>query len=336
MNHIDKYIYAVVKYLPEKEREEIARELRANIEDMLEGDHSDENVVRVLEEMGSPYDLAVSYMGKDNYIIGPRVYHAYLEVMKVIAVVALVLGIIIFTIDLITKGNEIDSLGSVISVIIGGFGTIFSVLLGFAFWVTLFFVIIERTDSIDEIRSSIDKPFKVSNLKEVPKVSRKKISKVEMIITMVFTIFSIYIFLFRNDLIAIYSRGQEPIRAFNPDGVSRYMFIILLTGAFSIFVSTLKLIYGRWNELLGILSAVDALISLGVVALILLSRDIINPEFIDYLNKIIGDIGVNGVTSLDSIVSGIIAFVCVMTLIEIGTSLYNGFRKDDSVKLGRR
>ncbi len=336
MNHIDKYIYGVVKYLPEKEREEIARELRANIEDMLEGDHSEENIIRVLEEMGSPYNLAVSYMGKDNYIIGPRVYHAYLEVMKVIAVVALVLGIIIFTIDLITKSNEIDSLGSVISVIIGGFGTIFSVLVGFAFWVTLFFVIIERTGSIDEIRSSIDKPFKVSQLREVPKLSRKKISKVEMIITMVFTIFSIYVFLFRNDLIAIYARGQEPIRAFNADGVNRYMFIILLGGAFSLFVSTLKLIYGRWNELLGILSAVDALISLGVVALILLSRDIINPEFIDYLNRIIGDIGVNGATSIDSIVSGIIAFVCVMTLIEISTSLYNGFRKDDSVKLGRR
>lgn len=336
MNYIDRYIYAVVKYLPEKEREEIARELRANIEDMLEGDHTDENTKRVLEEMGSPYDLAISYMGKDNYIIGPRVYHAYLEVMKVIVVVALVLGVVIFAIDLITKGSEIESLGDVISVIIGGFGTIFSVLLGFAFWVTLFFVIIERTDSYDEIRSSIDKPFNVSNLKDVPSVSRKKISKAEMIITMVFTIFTIYIFLFRNDLIAIYSRGQEPIRAFNADAVSRYMFIVLLAGAFSVFVSTLKLIYGRWNEVLGVLSAVDALISLGVTALILLSREIINPEFIDYLNKLIGDIGVNGQTSVNSIVNGIIAFVCVITLIEIGTSLYNGFRKDDSLRFGRK
>lgn len=336
MNHIDKYIYGVIKYLPEKEREEIARELRANIEDMLEGDHSEENIIRVLEEMGSPYDLAVSYMGKDNYIIGPRVYHTYIEVMKVIAVVALVLGVIIFAIDLITKGGEIDSLGSVIEVIIGGFGTIFSVLLGFAFWVTLFFVIIERTDSIDEIRSSIDKPFKVSSLKDVPSVSRKKISKVEMIIAMVFTIFSIYIFLFRNDLIAIYSRGQEPIRVFNADAVSRFMFIVLLSGAFSLFVSTLKLIYGRWNELLGVLSAVDALISLGVLALILLSGDIINPKFIDEMNRMIGDIGVNGLTSINAIISGIIAFVCVLTLIEIGTSLYNGFRKDDPIKLGRK
>ncbi|WP_312652664.1 HAAS signaling domain-containing protein [Proteiniclasticum sp.] len=336
MNHIDKYVYGVVKYLPEKEREEIAKELRANIEDMLEGDHSEENIVHVLEEMGSPYDLAVSYMGKDNYIIGPRVYHAYIEVMKVIMVVALVLGIIVFAIDLATQGEEINSLGNVISVIAGGFGTIFSVLLGFAFWVTLFFIIIERTDSIDEIRSSIDKPFKVSSLKDIPAVSRKKISKVEMIITLVFTIFSIYIFLFRNDLIAIYRSGQEPVRAFNADAVSRYMFIILLAGAFSIFVSTLKLIYGRWNELLGILSSVDALISLGVMALILLSGDIINPEFIDDLNQIIGDVGVNRLTSIDALISGLIAFVCVMTLIEIGTSLYNGFRKDDSIRLGRK
>lgn len=336
MNPIEKYIYAVVKYLPEKEREEIARELSANIEDMLEEDHSEENVIRVLEEMGSPYDLAISYMGNDNYIIGPRVYHAYLEVMKVMVVVALVLGVVIFTIDLMTKGGEMDSLGDVISVIFGGVSNIFSLLLGFAFWVTLFFVIVERTDAYDEIRSSTDKPFSVSSLKDVPRVSRKKISKVEMIFTLVFTIFSIYIFLFRNDLLALYVKGQEPIRAFNADAVKSYMFIILLTGAFSVFVSMLKLIYGRWNEVLGILSAVDALISLGVVALILLSGDIINPDFITYINGIFGDVGVNGWMSLDSAVNGIIAFVCVITLIEIATSLYNGFKKDDPIRLGKK
>src|SRR5690554_3471299 len=102
MNYIERYIHAVVKYLPEKDRLEVRDELKANIYDMLGHDHSEENIIRTLEEMGSPFKLALSYMGTEHYIIGPKVYHLYLEVLKIVAMAAVIIGVIIFALELVT------------------------------------------------------------------------------------------------------------------------------------------------------------------------------------------------------------------------------------------
>lgn len=332
MTYIDRYIYAVTKYLPEKDREEVARELRANIEDMLEGDYSEENVTRVLEDMGSPYDLSLEYMGKDNYLIGPRVYHIYLEVLKIIALVAVIIGIITFAVDLIFNAKDISSLSGVIGIIVDGFGTIISMLFGFFFWVTLVFVIIERTNAMDEIRQSMDKPFKVTNLKEVPKTDAKKISKVEMVITLVLTVVFLFIFLFRSDLIAIYVPGEGTYELFNAETIRSYSLLIIGVGAFSILVTSIKLLLGRWNEMLGVLSAVYALVSLFATVLILTDKNLFNLEAFRVAEGMIRKTGVDFSLNLTTFVNGIIAVSCFFTLIEIGTSLYNGFRKDQGGK----
>lgn len=324
MNYVDRYIYAVVKYLPEKDRTEISEELRANIFDMLGNDTSEENIIRILEEMGSPFKLALSYMGSEHYIIGPKVYHLYLEVLKIVAIAAVIIGIITFTLELITEVGGIASVAEIIGVIVSGFTTIFSVLIGFVFWVTVIFVIIERTDSADEVLHSIEKPFKVSNLKEIPNMARKKISKFEMVVTMVMTIVFIYIFVYRNDLIAVYTQN-DTIRIFNGDVIAGYKFIILFSGGLSILVSILKLIYGRWNELLGISTAVDSLVNLGVTVLVLTNRDLLSRNFIIFLEEVIEKTGTDVVMNIDLLRNGVIAFICIVTLFEIGAGLYYGF-----------
>lgn len=326
MNHIDRYIYAVVKYLPEKDRAEIAEELRANIYDMLGADHSEENIVRTLEEMGSPFRLALSYMGTEQYLIGPKVYHLYLEVLKIVALAAVIVGVLTFTLELITEVGSIRTIGGVVELIVGGFATVFNVLVGFLFWVTVVFVIIERTDSADEMIHSLDKPFRVSSLKDIPNLERKKISKVEMVMSLIFTIVFLYLFVYRNELIAVYTQN-ETIRILNPDIIARYRFLLLFSGAFSILVSILKLIYGRWNELLGVLSSVDALVNLGVMILILTNERLFTTEFLGFIEGIWDNIGISLDMNMQWAVRGFLAVVLITTLIEIGTSLYYGFRK---------
>jgi len=330
MNYVDRYIYSVVKYLPEKDRAEVSEELRANIIDMLGNDNSEENIVRILEEMGSPFKLALSYMGTEHYIIGPKVYHLYLEVLKIVALAAVIIGIITFTLELITEAKDITSvggiasLGEIIRIIVSGFTTILSVLVGLTFWVTVIFVIIERTDSTDEVLHSIEKPFKVSHLKPIPDVGRKKISKFEMVITLVMTIVFLFIFVYRNDLIAIYTQN-DTIRIFNGDIIAGYKFIILFSGGLSILVSILKLIYGRWNELLGVLTAVDSLVSLGVTVLVLSNRDLLSRNFIQFLEEVLDKTGTEALLDIDLLRNGTIAVISIITLLEIGTGLYYGF-----------
>ncbi|MBO1265672.1 hypothetical protein J3A84_11590 [Proteiniclasticum sp. SCR006] len=326
MNHIDRYIYAVVKYLPEKDRAEIAEELRANIYDMLGGDRSEENIVRTLEDMGSPFRLALSYMGTEQYLIGPKVYHLYLEVLKIVALAAVIIGVLTFTLELITEVGSIRTIADVVALIIGGFATVFNVLVGFLFWVTVVFVIIEKTDSADEMIHSMDKPFRVSSLKDVPNLERKKISKVEMVVSLIFTIVFLYLFVYRNELIAVYTQS-ETIRIFNADIIARYRFLLLFSGAFSIMVSILKLIYGRWNELLGVISSVDALVNLGVTILVLTNERLFTAGFLEFMEGLWDKIGINLDMNIQWAVRGFLALVLIATLVEIGTSLYYGFRK---------
>jgi hypothetical protein len=66
---IERYLYDVTKRLPEDIREDVRIELRSNIEDMLSDDPNDEEIERVLLELGSPAKLAVKYHPNPRYLI---------------------------------------------------------------------------------------------------------------------------------------------------------------------------------------------------------------------------------------------------------------------------
>jgi len=55
---IDRYIYDVVRRLAEKDRDEVSRELESNIYDMLPDDPSEEDIRKVLYDLGAPCGLA--------------------------------------------------------------------------------------------------------------------------------------------------------------------------------------------------------------------------------------------------------------------------------------
>jgi hypothetical protein len=82
MNLIERYLYAIKKYLPEEIREDAGKELRANIEDMLPVDYTDDDVYQVLMNLGSPRKLANEYNSQKRYLIGPGYYDNYISVLK--------------------------------------------------------------------------------------------------------------------------------------------------------------------------------------------------------------------------------------------------------------
>ena len=58
MNLIDLYVEAVIKFLPQENKAEAARTLRSQIAEKLPPNPSDEEVRRVLEELGNPRQQA--------------------------------------------------------------------------------------------------------------------------------------------------------------------------------------------------------------------------------------------------------------------------------------
>jgi hypothetical protein len=73
-NLIERYVYDVTRRLPEKEQEDVRKELTANIYDMLPIQAGEEAVKTVLLNLGPTYDLAEQYRQKPNYLISPATY----------------------------------------------------------------------------------------------------------------------------------------------------------------------------------------------------------------------------------------------------------------------
>lgn len=57
MNLIDRYVYSVAEYLPGDIANDVTRELRSNIEDMLPENHTEEDVYGSWRNWATPLNL---------------------------------------------------------------------------------------------------------------------------------------------------------------------------------------------------------------------------------------------------------------------------------------
>lgn len=94
MNLIDRYLHEVGRFLPRKNRADILAELRSHLSDTLEervqGEASEENMIALLKETGSPRKLASSYPDSRQYLIGPDLFPFFQMVAGI--VLAAVIG----------------------------------------------------------------------------------------------------------------------------------------------------------------------------------------------------------------------------------------------------
>jgi hypothetical protein len=90
---IDAYVARLGESLPEKDRADIEAEISSLLQDMVESraeaenrEPDDEMVITVLREYGEPEKVAASYR-EPRYLIGPRLFPAFLTVLKIILAV---------------------------------------------------------------------------------------------------------------------------------------------------------------------------------------------------------------------------------------------------------
>lgn len=140
----ERYIEATVRRLPADAQDDVRRELDASIADAIEartdrGEPRDDAERATLTEMGDPAALASGFADRPLHLIGPRFYLVWLRLFKVLiwslpAVTAVAGGI----------GHAVvgASIGTVIAEAIV---LAINVALHTAFWLTLTFVVIERS-----------------------------------------------------------------------------------------------------------------------------------------------------------------------------------------------
>jgi hypothetical protein len=138
---IDRYVFTAVRRVPQEQRAEIDRELRASIEDAIEskmeaGATRDEAVDAALRELGNPSRLADHYAGRRNYLIGPELYPGWRILLKLLLTAVLPIVVVV---SVVVQLFEDPS-----KAVSEGFSTLFSVGINLVFWVTLVFALIER------------------------------------------------------------------------------------------------------------------------------------------------------------------------------------------------
>lgn len=260
MKLIDRYVYAVAERLPENIREDIKKELYANIEDMLPENPTEEDIKGVLEKLGNPVRLANEYSGAKRYLIGPDVYDSYISVLKlvtgIVAVAFLIIsviekaaspvpseGILQMTIDMFTH-----TFGAVIEGIIHGF-----------IWVTLVFAILERTGINEGKLPFIKQKWSVDDLKDVEVTNKGKISRVETSFGMFFTVLFLSIFYLHPEVIGIYGKEEGGIKLLAPllstERLQHYMFVIIILALAGLLVQVWKFVAMRWNIPIAIANA---------------------------------------------------------------------------------
>jgi hypothetical protein len=143
MNLLDRYLQAVKRHLPWQRQDDIIAELRANLESQL--DEKEAELGRPLtpaeaeewvRQLGSPVQMAAHYQPQ-QYLIGPALYPAYLYVLRLAGMWAVVIYIIVSTVILVlgpsTSGAAIAQAALRLPFI----------LMQVAAWITLTFAAIE-------------------------------------------------------------------------------------------------------------------------------------------------------------------------------------------------
>jgi len=288
MSLIERYIAEVGRHLPEKNREDIEAEIRSTLEDMIEerGHQTgkpvtDEVVAAALEQLGDPKLLAHKYTPARHYLIGPNWYEAYIETIKRVLGTALPV-VAIVTIFVALARNPIDfadALGQ-------AFGRVIDVAIGVLFWVTVAFVIVERSDTNpNELGSAKTGVWTVSQLPKLP--SKRQISIAETLTNIVFiTSFTVWIV-----LPLVRSQGNDYVPFLNPDLWQLWLPVFFVLVVLTLIHEVFKLIIGNWTQPLMITNVILCLSSIAYIITLVMTQDVFNPAFLATLSDdVVGEL----------------------------------------------
>ncbi len=284
METINRYIYAVIKHLPEEIRADVDKELRTNIEDMLPPDYTEQDVRRILNELGNPAKLADEYQGHKKYLIGPSLYNSYLSTLKLVMQIVIP---IIFVTTIITvfldKSPHPSQVNLFINLFTKAIAGVISAAVQVFLWVTLVYVVLERAEASEGKIPFSKNTWSVDDLAPLPPESSQKISRWEAAFEIGGTVLFAALFIMTPSLIGWFESfdGSLILREtlFNLAVLQIFVPGILAFSIIGVTVGILKLVYGSWNWFLAFINTVANGFFLVLSYLMLSREDLFNSGF---------------------------------------------------------
>lgn len=275
---VERYIYAVTKRLPGKQREDVSRELHTLVEDMLaercgETSPGEKDIRVVLTELGTPQALYARYVGDgDKSLIGQPYYSTYLFVMKIV-LAAVAVGITISNgiLQMLEPQSWWAMAGTWLAMLYNSFLASFAI-------VTLLFAYFSRKG----IR--VGESFNFDDLPPVPKRSQE-IPKWECVAGIVFCAVFMVLFVFTPQVFGVLYEGKL-LSMFDMEAIRGSWPLIVALALCGIVREVVQLMERRYNTRV----LVTALATNAVSALLciwwLVGFDVMNPVFLENMHGI--------------------------------------------------
>jgi hypothetical protein len=274
----DRYVWAVLRAVPETQRADLEPEIRALIADAVEARtaggaaESDDAIEHfVLTELGDPEALAARYTDRRLYLIGPRYYLAWKRFLLTILPIIVPLSVLS-----VMGAKAIGGESSIGEIVGNGVWVGFMVTTQLAFWFTVAFALIERQDlSLDDAGG-----WTPDRLPAVPVPGRPSI--VELALSVAGLVFAAGFIVWQQVAAPITIGGQSyPI--FDPALWSFWLSWFLVVVALELVFTGATYLAARWTWRFAVINAALAL-AFGVPAVWLIATGRLwNPAAADAL-----------------------------------------------------
>lgn len=312
---IERYVYDVTRRLPEKQRQDVAQELTAEIHDMVE-DQADgkkptkQHVFDVLVKMGSPSSLADKYRDRPRYVIGPDYYEPYIGLLRTLFLI--VLPILLF---IVWMNEAMSTSHTVLTMFSALFDVALQTSVHIFFWTTLSFWFVQKVAD----GQPHDHNWSPEDLPNMP--AGRSISRNESYVAIAWCVVALGAVQFQIPAVYAAIGPSDVPQFFAPEMWPVWTLGMLAVVALGLAVEIVKFIVGGWTRLTVTLITLVNLATIAYfTALLWFGPSIVNPEFAQLVSKTVGDGSVASVIdSATTIGIGVIMAICVW---EIGEAIY--------------
>lgn len=269
---IDRYVHAVGRRLPKKQRADVEAELHSLLMDALQDrtegradESSVEDQTAVLEAFGPPSEVAARYAPPHRYLIGPGVYNIYLIVAGATAGALTIAYVVLLALTAwrdpsAAIGSSIAELvSSYVNALLAAFGSI-----------TLTFAVLDRVVPAEAWAGKGEEKWEPRSLPPIEDPER--IERGGLIVASVFLVIGLLVFnLFPDWIGSSFARSSDGTLAWKANP-------LLATAFFTMYLPWLNLLWlvqlalnvvllrqGRWQLATRI---VDLLLAVGSIVLI--------------------------------------------------------------------
>ena len=299
-NLTERYVHATLRSVPEARRDELGRELRSSIADMVEartanGEPVDDAERAVLTDLGDPDALAAQYADRPLHLIGPRYFLTYWRLLlKLLIWIPASVAVVVLTVEMIRVQDSADAIAT-------GVSAGFQVALHVAFWTTLAFAILERVD--------VDPGLPEWTVDSLPEVQEgRQVTLIDTVASVIFIVIFGAVLVGQNFRSWVQGPSGDDVAVLDPDLWSAgWLPLLLGVLVVNVGLEVWKYREGRWTWPIAGLAIVVSAAFVLPVAWLASQESLFNPAFVDAVgmsDKVLGYVN-------DGIVAGAVVIVLI-------------------------